>query len=191
MQLSHALMERRTVHKYAPIPVPEADLLEAIQAGMMAPNHRLTYPWRFYLLEGDARETIGKLGLELKRKKAEKMGKVWDKDLCERVRGKFMDPGALVVVTQVHHEDPMTDREDYATIACAIQNMSLSLFAKGWGSKWSSGGITRHPEVYQLLGIDNPKVEEIVAFLWVGEAANKGAKTPQRPDINDVFRRVG
>ncbi len=190
MDITQALSERRTVHKYHPTPVPESDILEALEAGMLAPNHRPTFPWRSHPPGAKARATIGTIGLDLKRKKAEKMGNVWDEALCEKVKGKFTNPGALFIVTQVHHDDPMTDKEDYATIACAIQNITLSLFAKGWGTKWSTGGVTRHPDVYALLGIEDPKAEEIVGFIWIGEAATKGAKTPPRPALEDVLQRT-
>ena len=46
----------------------------------------------------------------------------------------------------------------------------LAAFAEGYGAKWSSGGLTTHPETYAAVGID-PEQEEIVGFIWVGVPA--------------------
>jgi hypothetical protein len=43
----------------------------------------------------------------------------------------------------------------------------LYLWRQGIGVKWTTGGITRQPRFYELIGID-PVAETIVGFFWYG-----------------------
>ena len=94
---------------------------------------------------------------------------------------------SLVVVSQCRSKDAHQSREDYAAVACAIQNFCLYLHSHGVGTKWSTGSLIRHPKAYEIMEI-NPQAEEIVGFLWCGYAS----KTPsvRRPDVNDVVRTL-
>jgi len=71
------------------------------------------------------------------------------------------------VLTSRRSEDALLDREDYAACCCAAQNLMLHLWQRGVGVKWTSGGLTRHPRFYDLLGVDASK-EVVVGFFWYG-----------------------
>ena len=85
-------------------------------------------------------------------------------------------------------DDAFQQREDYATLACSIQNMSLYLWEQGIGAKWRTGAVTRHPEVYDLLKLD-PSKEEIIGFVNIG----RPSKTPEakpRPELSEVLSKI-
>ncbi len=90
-----------------------------------------------------------------------------------------------MIVTQNVCEDDFKSREDYAATACAIQNFMLAAHALGYGTKWSTGAITRLPESYQLFEV-NPDEASIVGMLWIG----KPEQVPDvsRPDVENVRR---
>jgi nitroreductase len=178
-----ALTGRRTVHRYVPEPVDPAILSRALEAAHAAPCHKLTWPWRFTRVGRATREALVQVAIRLKSARSP-----LDADRCAALRRKMLDPAELVVVSQVLADDPFRRQEDYAATACAIQNLSLSLAAEGVGSKWSTGGVTRDPETYALLGID-PAAEQIVGFVWVGYAA-KEPPVPPRPPLDTVVRAV-
>lgn len=184
MDLRQALLERRTVHVYTDAPVPEAAILRALEAAIHAPNHRLTFPWRFVRVGRGARQRIADLAVRLQ---SEKRGPL-SPEAEQRTRAKILDPHELLVVCVVKSNDPTIAREDYAATACAIQNLHLSLWAEGIASKWSTGAPSRHPETYALLGID-PDAQEIVGFVWIGIAASVPSR-PQRPPLETVVRCV-
>ena len=57
------LRGRRSVNFFEPEPVGAEVLLEAIEVARWAPNHRLTEPWRFYVLgdeTADARSPVAR-----------------------------------------------------------------------------------------------------------------------------------
>lgn len=184
MQLYDAIHRRRTIHDYLDRPLPEGAFERIIDAAHQAPNHKLTWPWRFSRIGRETREkTLLPLGIRLKAP----TGRDPSPKLVAKITEKLMHPAELVVVSLVRCDDAFRAREDYAAAACAIQNLQLAATAEGAGAKWSSGGLTTHPETYAAVGID-PEVEEIIAFVWIGVPA----KVPsiKRPPLEAVLRAV-
>jgi nitroreductase len=140
--------------------VPASVILDAIDLARWAPNHRLTEPWRFYLLGpqttaaaidcwvGFEAEVKGEAAALARRKR------------LEAVPGHF-------ILTSARDEDRLVELENYAATACAAQNLALYLWQRGVGIKWTSGAITREQRLFDLLGIDAAH-EQIVGYFWYG-----------------------
>src|SRR5687767_13152960 len=60
MPVLEALRSRRSIGRVRPERPPRAVIEEIIEAATWAPNHRLTEPWRFIVLAGQAREALGR-----------------------------------------------------------------------------------------------------------------------------------
>ncbi len=185
MDVLTVLRERCTVHDYSTDPLPEGALERALGVALAAPNHRMTEPWRFSLVGPATRHKLCEISIALKTGDAEKARP----EVAEKVRRKMLNPAELVVVSRARGEDPAVEREDYAAIACAIQNLTLALWAEGVGSKWSTGAVTTHAESYAALGIAEEH-EEIVGFVWAGMPAVKPSKTRRRKSLDEVVRRL-
>lgn len=182
MDTFEAIMSRRTSHLWKAEPVPEAVVSRALEGAHRAPCHRFTWPWRFVRVTEDHREALFALALELKSKGREKTPA-----FMEKIRKKVRNPAELVVVVQPRKEDAFEAREDYAAIACAIQNMALIVHSEGYASKWSTGGLTTHPDTYNMLSIQEPQ-EEIVGFIWIGVPELKSPQAPKRTPLEEHVR---
>lgn len=183
MNVQEVLLTRRTIHTYQPgAPLPDGALEAALEAAHHAPNHRLTVPWRFTLPGPVTRAALAELGLALKQTKRP------DCDVA-KIKRKLLDPAACVVVSQVLQSDPAIREEDYASVACAIQNLMLSLHARGVGTKWTTGKVTAHPDTYGIVGID-PTQERIVGWVWAGVAEQDPPTPDRRVALTDVIRRL-
>jgi nitroreductase len=185
MDTFELLTGRRTVHDYAAEQLPSGALTRAFSCAIAAPNHRLTEPWRFVVAGQKAREQLVEVSLQLKTPP----GAEPRPELVANTRRKMLTPAELVVVSVVRQVDPAVAREDYAAVACAIQNFCLSLWAEGVGSKWSTGAITSAAQTYQIVGIDSER-EEIVGFVWAGMASGVPPKAKRRLQLTDVVRQV-
>ncbi len=185
MHVHDALRTRRTIHRYRPDPVPGDVVRRALEAAILAPNHRLTQPWRFVLLGRDSRRPLADRNVALKTAGD---GAPLSPEACDRIRGKILDPPGCLVVGCVRSDDPLRWMEDREAVACAVQNVCLSLHGDGVGSKWSSGGITRHADAYAAAGLD-PDDVEIVGFVWMGYAAETPA-APARSPLDEVYREA-
>ena len=162
MDLHTALMTRRTIQRFRPGHLPDAVLDRALAAAQLAPNHKLTCPWRFLLPGPVTREVLYRVGLRLKAAK-----KGHHPGLEEAVRQDMLVPDRLIVVVQRMSDEAPRALEDYAACACAVQNLQLSLHADGFGTKWGTGGTLRDPEALAALGVD-AATERVVAFVWAG-----------------------
>lgn len=175
MSMQKTLVERRTIHDYTRDKVSEAWIEEALDAAIHAPNHKNTAPWKFYWLGREARQPLVELSVKLRR---DKEGKDLPPGLVQAIENKILDPDVLMVVTRKNTDNAFQAREDYAAIACAIHNLSLSLWDKGVGTKWSTGEITRHAETYRNLSI-HPQSETIEGFIWIGVPQRIPPKPPK------------
>ncbi len=176
-----ALHARRTAQRFLPTPVDPEVLDRCLAAAHQAPCHKHTWPWRFTVVGPEARAVVTAAAIELKA-----AGKSVSEKQHAFFLSQFAHPGALVAVTQVVAADPERAREDYAACAAAIQNLQVAATAQGLHTKWSTGSLTRHPEVQRILGL--PGGEDVVGLVWVGE----GMEPPNvvRPSLAEVVRRV-
>ncbi len=178
--LEHIIVSRRTIHKFAPQRPSKEILLKSIEVARWAPNHKLTEPWRFYLIGEETAEAMALLNARLVE---ERKGPAIAKSKLSQWREK----PCIVVVTYKKAGDPFREKEDYAATCCAIHNMSLYLWQEGIGMKWSTTKCTRHPEFYDLMAID-PEREEVVGLLWCGYPEEVPEKT--RKSVGSIIREL-
>ena len=164
--VQEALTSRRTVYRYKPKKVPDQILESAFEAASNAPCHKNTHPWKFYVMGEKTRESLIPEVERLAKKKSvdgEELGAG-----ISRAIEKIISPPLLICVTSARSpQDPFREEEDYAATACAIQNMTLSLWGNGVGSQWSTGAITRSDAAYAAIGVSREK-ERIVGFIKAG-----------------------
>ena len=183
MDVYEAIHARRTIHQYTKGPEITSEVLERIiDAGHQAPNHKLTWPWRFNVVGPETRGEMVDVGIQLKAPPAGPTPR-----LKEAIKDKITSPGGLIVVSQLRTENTFQSREDYAASCCAIQNILLAAKAEGLGSKWSTGALTQAPAIYRLLQIDE-ETEEIIGFIWLGVA--KKVPRIERPNVGAHIRRL-
>ncbi len=175
------IRSRRTIHLFAPELPPRAKLWAALDLARWAPNHRLTEPWRFYVLGRATAGAVARLNAEIV---AEKHG---PKAAQTKLDRWLAMPGWLVVTARIA-EDPRITQENYAACCCAIQNMQLYLWSEGIGMKWGTGPVTRDPRFFDLLGID-PEEEQLVGMFWYGYPAE--VPQTQRKPIEEFITELG
>jgi nitroreductase len=156
MELKKLILERRTIHDFSTEKVPDAWVKEALELSLWAPNHRFTFPWFFALVEGEARARLGDLAVMLKGKEA--------------ARAIVTNPSHFLSVGIKLSGNPKIDHENYATLACSIQILSMALWEKGAGCKWTTSGFTKHAKTYEILGI-SPQSIQLEGAVFIGKAA--------------------
>lgn len=167
---------RRSVDLFETEPVGTALLLEAIEVARWAPNHRLTEPWRFYIVGPETKQAITELAAAIDAAaKGERAG--------EARRARLRAIPAFFVLTTRRSADPLLDREDYAACCCAAQNLMLYLWQVGVGVKWTTGAVTRDERFYSLLGIDAAQ-EAVVGLFWYGTP--KVVPNQRRRPVDDI-----
>jgi nitroreductase len=158
--VAELIRSRRTINLFEAEAVDSRTLIDAIDLARWAPNHRLTEPWRYYLIGPKALAAVKDCWSAYE---AEQKG-----EAAGAARRKRLDavPGHFVL-TSARHEDENIDRENYAACCCAAQNLMLYLWRRGVGVKWTTGAITRQPSFCEVIGIDD-QAERVVGYFWYG-----------------------
>lgn len=175
--LAEVIRGRRSINLFEPEPVGTAELVEAIELARWAPNHRLTQPWRFYLIGPETADAIARFGAEVDAAaKGERAGEA-------RLARLKSIPGFFILTCR-KSEDSLQQREDYAACCCAAQNLMLYLWGQyGIGVKWTTGAMTRERGFYEIAGID-PETEQVVGFFWYGRP--KVVPPQKRRDVGEI-----
>jgi nitroreductase len=182
MDALYALHNRTSVPKLTD-PAPDSVALQNIyRAALRAADHGVLQPWRFLLIQGDAREKLGELFAEAERD----INPQVDAAALEKARSKPLR-APLILVTICSHQasDKIPEIEQIISAGAATQNMMLAAYAQGIGAMWRTGPMAYHPIVLRGLGLSAH--EKIVSFLYLGTAASAGRQLPE-PVIADFFQ---
>ncbi len=168
MLTADAIRHRRSIKRFAARPVSREEIETLLDAASLAPNHRLTQPWRFHVLGPTARYAYG---LALGDRKARKLP---DPDAARALRETVADEHralpAMIVVSVVQHADPEIREEDYAAVMMGVQNLALIAVDMGLGTQIRTGGVMSDPSARAAVGLGSD--ERIVAVVNVGAPAD-------------------
>lgn len=167
MQTLDAINQRRTIKRFENQEVSRGDIEAMLSAATLAPNHRLTQPWRFYVLGPEARYGYG---MALGNRKAKK---IEDPAAAQKMRETVAEehravPGMLAIAMTVNENEEIRE-EDYAAVMMGVQNLALVAVEKGLGTAFKSGAILGDPAARAAVGV--AENERIVLVINVGVAA--------------------
>ena len=168
MRASEAIRERRSIKRFTSRPVSREEIETLLAAATLAPNHRLTQPWRFYVLGPEARYAYG---LALGERKARKLeDPAAAAGMRETVGQEHRALPCMIAVAVVDNDNPEIRDEDYAAAMMAVQNIALAAVELGLGTHIKTGGVMGDAAARAAAGVkDN---ERIIAIVNVGEPAD-------------------
>ncbi len=136
-----ALKERRTCRVFDGRPVPRAVVETMLDAARWAPNHRLTNPWRFFVVEkgGTVRSEVADLVYDWTFENVKNPTQERRVQSAQAAKQEILDAPALLYVFAVPGRDAEETDENYAAACCAIQNLQLAAYAHGVATGWSTG----------------------------------------------------
>lgn len=171
MDVLEAIHTRRTTKAYRP-EVPSRALIEQVlEAAVWAPNHRLTEPWRFYVLSGASLAEAAELRARATEESVGAATEAVRRSKGDEARRKALAAPVCIVVAVQQAADPAVRDEDYAATAAAIQNMLLAARGLGLAAFWGTGILTGYAPFYQLLGLTSD--QRIVGLVQLGYGAQE------------------
>lgn len=165
-------------------PAPTALQLEnMIKAALRACDHKNLKPWKFLLIEGEARAAFGELMAKVKSVSDEKE---LEPEFAAKLRNKPMRaPTIIAVVAKIQEHEKVPAIEQTLSAGAAAQMIMVAAHAQGLGAIWRSGSMMFRPEMLSGLGLDPS--DQIVGFVYVGTP--KIAKPAPEPVIDDFLVR--
>ena len=171
-QLTQLIKERRSI--FPPMlsdeKLSDEVIMELLENANWAPNHRKTEPWRFRVFKGEALQRL-----------SDYLGDYYEKNTppesfserkLQKTRKKpLMCSHIIAICMQRDPEERVPEWEELSAVSCAVQNLWLSVTAKGLGGYWSSPksilaadeflGLAEGEKCYGLfyLGVPKPDVQ--------------------------------
>ncbi len=170
MSVLDLIKSRRSVPKMRPDPVARDVLEQMLEAAVWAPNHRMTEPWRFYVLTGDAKRRFAEIRRRFRAATFPDPQAPEAVKALERVYQDTISTPALIVATVHLAADEEIREEDVAATFIGVQNMLLVAAELGVGTYMRTGALLRDPELRALLGVEDDR--RVLAVLYIGYPAD-------------------
>lgn len=182
------LSSRRSVKPdrlLAPGPQPQ-ELETMLRIASRVPDHKKLAPWRFIVLEGDARAKLGDVIADACI--AEEPERPSDVRLAME-RGRLTRaPLVVAVISRVTPHRSAPEWEQILSAGAACLNLCLAANALGYGTSWLTEWIAYSPRVREALHLaDN---ERIAGFVYIGTPA-EAPHERDRPALADIVSRWG
>jgi nitroreductase len=177
MDLLDAIRTRRSVTQFTARPVSRAEIERLLETAVQGPNHRMTQPWRFYVLGPKARRAYGEAVGARKARRVEDPQAA--RALAEKVAAAEAALPAMIAVSMTLNENPETREEDYAATMMGVENLMLAAQAIGLGTHLKTGAVMADPRARAAVGV--PEGERLVAMIQLGEPAAAPEARPRRP----------
>ena len=179
MDTLEAIFTRYSCDTVRPDPVPRELLEKLLAAAVQAPNHFKVRPWRFVVLQGQARERLGDLFVELLLEQHPDA----PQSTVDKERAKPLRAPVVIAVGIEPTSDPRAiETENICAAASAVENLLLAAHALGLGAKWRTGSPAKEPRVKNFLGLHPDR--DLIAFIYIGFPA-AGPASINRPSFED------
>jgi len=137
-----AVQKRKSVFPrfFTDKPVSAGVINELLDAANLAPSHKKTAPWRFRVYTGAGRIKLSRTITEVYE--AARPPEVRDPKVGPKF-AKKVDQSPVVMAVFLHRDpqESVPEWEEVAAVACAVQNLWLSLGQYDLGGYWSSPGF--------------------------------------------------
>lgn len=179
------LFRRRSIGRLTE-PAPTATELDTmLRAAAAAPDHGELRPWRFVVLQGEAKEAFGNVLADAYLRRVAAAGGQPEPAKLAKERTKLNRAPLVVIVCAVHvHDDKIPWADQVGSAHAAAQNLLLAATALGYGSMWRTGDPVFDPHVKRAVGLTEH--DAIVGFLYVGTPHQGGEKPANDPPLDGL-----
>jgi nitroreductase len=177
MTVIEAIRARRSTKKFSDTAVTRDQVEALLDLAVLAPNNRMTQPWRFLVLGPDARAAYGTaLGIRKSRK-------IEDPAVAQATRDRTVADAVgaplMLGIVQSLAENPEIREEDYAACWMATMNMLLGATELGLGTHLRSGAVFGDAAVKEAWGVSDG--ERVLGVVLLGHPEAAPEPKPRAP----------
>lgn len=138
--LSQLIRDRRSIftERYIQKEIAENDIRLILENANYAPTHKMSQPWRFKVFRKAAKTRLGEALAHIYKTQtpAEKfLQKKYDSFTIKTTKAD-----TIIAICIQFHPEKVTEWEEVAAVACAVQNMYLTAESLGIGCYWGTPG---------------------------------------------------
>jgi nitroreductase len=160
-----------------------SQLAEILGIAVRVPDHGKLTPWRFVVLEGEARKSIG----EVFAKRYRELHPSHGEDALAFQRGLFLRaPLVIGVVSRAAPHPKIPEWEQQMSAAAVAYNIELAAAAMGFQSQWQTDWVAYDREIAKAMGLS--ETERFAGFVYIGTSTTPLEDRP-RPDPQSLVTR--
>lgn len=209
MDFFNVINTRKTIRKYKENHPPIEDIKRIIDAARLAPSATNTQNWKFIAVYDN------KTKQELYEALIKKYDEITSWKESEPYKNKitfmksysefFVNAPVVIVAVELKKESYMNDlfkekglseeefhqlRPDSSLLSmgAAIENMSLTAHALGYGTCWMCAPLVANYEYKKILNIS--KADRIVTFLTVGTPTDSTTPKPPKKTLEEIMQII-
>lgn len=179
-EINHLMRNRRSVFPdqlEAGKPVADEIVEQILENARWAPNHGHTEPWHFVVFTGKGLQTLANFQSQLYKESAGEKFKEASYQKLQRNPLLASHIIALCMKRDPNKKHP--EVEEIAAVACAVENIYLSVTAYGLGGYWTTGGVTYNEKAKPFFGLGED--DKLLGFFYLGHIAVPSPAGKRKP----------
>lgn len=142
-----------------------------------APNHGQTEPWQFTVFTGGGLKAFAAFQSALYKEEA---GDTFKEDKYQKMKVQPLKASHIIsLATKRSEKKGIPEVEDIEAVACAVQNIYLSVSAYGLGGYWTTGGVTYMEKAKSFFGLGDE--DRLLGFFYIGHIAVPSLAAKRKP----------
>ena len=169
-----AIYDRRSIRNFTDRPISQEDITDIIQSGIKAPSSKNRQPWKYIVVQGNAKEEMLKVfrqGIEREEKDNALLPLSKQHIAAAKYTVDIMAEAPIIVfvvnslgksiLTELTPEEHVYEICNIQSISASIQNMLLAATEKGIGSLWICDIYFAYSELCKWLDSDGQLIAAI------------------------------
>jgi cation diffusion facilitator family transporter len=169
-QLNEIIKNRRSVYprQYEKgKTVPDDVIWQILENATRAPNHKQTEPWRFKVFSGEGLRYFAELQAGLYQQYA---GSDYNEGRYQKLlEYPLLASHVISIGMRRNEKGVLPETEEIEAVACAVENMFLTVTAYGLGCYWTTAGITYFEQA--KAHFDLGEKDKLLGFFYIGYVA--------------------
>lgn len=162
--------------------IPDEVIQHALINATWAPNHGKTEPWYFIVYTGEGIKKLCDFQSELYKAES---GDKFNQAKYQKLREDYQRASHVIAICMKREGfSKIPESEDMCAVACAVQNLALSLHAYGYGGYWTTGGITYYNSAKSFFALGEQ--DKLMGFYLCGVPSSMPAAAQRKPLIDKV-----
>ena len=165
-ELTKLIFKRRSIYPamFSGKSIDDQIVSRLLENANQAPTHKQTEPWRFHVISGLRLDKLTQFLQETY--KAYTPPDEFKLLKYQKFASKLKKTSHVIVICmQRHSNSKLPEWEEIAAVACAIQNLYLSVTAEELGGYWSSPGLMIQ-HIHKFIQMEEN--EKCLGFFYLG-----------------------
>lgn len=157
--------------------IPDAVVKDILENALWAPNHGRNEPWYFTVFTGAGLQQLAEFQSDLYKAEA---GDNFNEATFNKLRSQPLKASHIIAIGMKRGTNRrIPEIEEVEAVACAVQNIYLSVAAHGLGGYWTTGGVTYKESAKSFFGLGED--DKLLGFFYLGYVAVPSAAGQRQP----------